>query len=71
MVRLTWSGNIVDEEILGPLILLLLHHHCCVVVVVGTTGQGQLSIKDARQSSEGYPTKVDLSVEVRVIGTGW
>ena len=30
-----------------------------------------LSTKDARQSSEGYPTKVDWLVEVRVIGTGW
>ena len=26
-----------------------------------------LSTKDARQSTEGYPTMVDLSVEVRVI----
>ena len=30
-------------------------------------GGRQLSTKDARQSSEGYPTKVDLSAEVRVI----
>ena len=30
-----------------------------------------LSTKDFRQSSEGYPTKVDWSVEVRVVGTGW
>ena len=27
----------------------------------------QLSTKDAQQSTEGYPTMVDLSVEVRVI----
>ena len=52
MVRLTWSGNVVDEEILGPLIMLLLHHHYCVVVVVGTTGQGQLCIALTTNSSE-------------------
>ena len=27
----------------------------------------QLSTKDARQSTKGYPTMIDLSVEVRVI----
>jgi len=32
-----------------------------------TWSRGSLSTKDAQQSTEGYPTIVDLSMEVRVI----